>query len=69
MVWEDPFNKPCYLFALVAGTRICIVFKAQWIVLLPCRHFTAGGHPFNKPYYLFALVAGISICIVKALCV
>ena len=24
MTWEDPFNKPCYLFALVAGQLDCI---------------------------------------------
>jgi hypothetical protein len=22
-VWEDPFSKPCYLFALVAGDLVC----------------------------------------------
>lgn len=22
-VWEDPFKKPCYLFALVAGDLVC----------------------------------------------
>ena len=25
VTWEDPFNKPCYLFALVAGQLECIV--------------------------------------------
>jgi len=24
VVWEDPFPKPCYLFALVAGDLVCI---------------------------------------------
>jgi len=24
VTWEDPFNKPCYLFALVAGRLVCI---------------------------------------------
>ena len=23
-VWEDPFRKPCYLFALVAGALVCL---------------------------------------------
>jgi len=23
-VWEDPFRKPCYLFALVAGNLVCL---------------------------------------------
>ncbi|MEE4254278.1 MAG: aminopeptidase N, partial [Desulfuromusa sp.] len=23
-VWEDPFRKPCYLFALVAGDLVCL---------------------------------------------
>ncbi|MEE4254878.1 MAG: aminopeptidase N, partial [Desulfuromusa sp.] len=24
VVWEDPFRKPCYLFALVAGDLVCL---------------------------------------------
>ncbi|MGV6851001.1 MAG: aminopeptidase N, partial [bacterium] len=41
VVWEDPFPKPCYLFALVAGELACIEGE----------HIRPDGRPVSLKFY------------------
>lgn len=45
VVWEDPFNKPCYLFALVAGDLDCIsdTFKTMSGKVVDLRLYCEKG--------------------------
>ncbi len=42
VVWEDPFPKPCYLFAMVAGD----------LARVEGRHVTAGGRVVDLHFYV-----------------
>lgn len=49
VTWEDPFKKPCYLFALVAGHLLCI--KDTWTTMSGreiCLQIFVEAHDIDK---------------------
>ncbi|SJM91176.1 aminopeptidase N [Crenothrix polyspora] len=47
VTWEDPFRKPCYLFALVAGQLACLEDR-----FTTCSGRSVSLHIFAEPYDL-----------------
>ncbi len=57
-IWNDPFPKPCYLFALVAGDLACLntTFRTNSKKLVPLNMFVEPGKESRAEFALDSLV-------------